>query len=243
MQPVIDADTHIAESEAMWQMIDGNMYPRRPVLLSLPDDTLYGGWNATWLIDGNIFPKPVGKGGFRLVTPSASKIQSNRRDIQIACRELTDVEARLADMDRGGIAAQVVYPTLFLIYLTDDAELDVALCRAYNRFMAQACAKSHDRIHWVTIPPLRCIEESVKELKWAKQNGAVGVFFRGMEGDLTLDTRTSSRCMKRPWSSIYRSAFTPAPEHRPSQRCSIWNATDSGLTLASRRCTPFAISC
>ncbi|HEY3169305.1 MAG TPA: hypothetical protein VGK57_18880 [Candidatus Binatia bacterium] len=185
MQPVIDADTHIAESEAMWQMIDGNMYPRRPVLLSLPDDTLYGGWNATWLIDGNIFPKPVGKGGFRLVTPSASKIQSNRRDIQVACRQLTDVAARLAD--RGGITAQVVYPTLFLIYLTDDAELDVALSRAYNRFMAQACAQSHDRIHWVAIPPLRCIEESVKELKWAKQNGAVGVFFRGMEGDLTLD--------------------------------------------------------
>ena len=62
MQPIIDADTHIAESEAMWQMIDEKMYPRRPVLLSLPDDTLYGGWNATWLIDGNIFPKPVGKG-------------------------------------------------------------------------------------------------------------------------------------------------------------------------------------
>jgi uncharacterized protein len=187
MPGVIDADTHIAESEAMWQMIDEKMYPRRPVLLSLPDDTLYGGWNATWLIDGNIFPKPVGKGGFRLVTPSASKIQSNRSDIQIACRELTDVEARLADMDRGGIAAQVVYPTLFLIYLTDDADLDVALSRAYNRFMAQACAKSQDRIHWVAIPPLRCIEESVKELKWAKQNGAVGVFFRGMEGNLTLD--------------------------------------------------------
>ena len=47
MPGVIDADTHIAESEAMWQMIDEKMYPRRPVLLSLPDDTLYGGWNAT----------------------------------------------------------------------------------------------------------------------------------------------------------------------------------------------------
>ena len=68
MLGVIDADTHIAESEAMWQMIDEKMYPHRPVLLSLPDDTLYGGWNAIWLIDGNIFPKPVGKGGFRLVT-------------------------------------------------------------------------------------------------------------------------------------------------------------------------------
>ena len=243
MPGVIDADTHIAESEAMWQMIDEKMYPRRPVLLSLPDDTLYGGWNATWLIDGNIFPKPVGKGGFRLVTPSASKIQSNRRDIQVGCRELTDVAARLADMDRGGIAAQVVYPTLFLIYLTDDAELDVALCRAYNRFMAQACAQSHGRIHWVAIPPLRCIEESVKELKWAKQNGAVGVFFRGMEGNLRWTTRTFFRSITRRWSSIYRSAFTPAREHRPSPRCSISNTIGNGLTPASHRCTRFAISC
>src|SRR6266576_6566423 len=184
MHGVIDSDTHVAESVSMWNFIDADMRHRRPVLVSMPDDTLYKDWNATWLIDGNIFPKPVGKGGFRLVTPSASKIQTNRRDIQVGCRELTDVAARLADMDCGGIAAQVVYPTLFLIYLTDDPELDVALSRAYNRFMAQACAQSHDRIHWVAIPPLRCIEESVKELKWAKQNGAVGVFFRGMEGNL-----------------------------------------------------------
>ena len=61
MPGVIDADTHIAESEAMWQMIDEKMYPRRPVLLSLPDDTLYGGWNATWLIDGNISPSRSAK--------------------------------------------------------------------------------------------------------------------------------------------------------------------------------------
>ena len=68
MQPIIDADTHISESAEMWAMFDKEMYGRRPVLLSLPDDTLYGNWNKTWLIDGNIFPKPAGKGGFRLIT-------------------------------------------------------------------------------------------------------------------------------------------------------------------------------
>ena len=187
MQPIIDADTHISESAEMWAMFDSEMYGRRPVLLSLPDDTLYGSWNKTWLIDGNIFPKPAGKGGFRLITPSASKIQSNRKDLSIACRDMTDIPGRLTDMERLGIATQVVYPTLFLIYLTDDPELDVALSRAYNRFIAQACAKSNGRIRWVAIPPLRDIEESVKELNWAKQNGAVGVFFRGMEGNYTLD--------------------------------------------------------
>jgi hypothetical protein len=110
MQPIIDADTHISESEEMWAMFDKEMYGRRPVLLSLPDDTLYGNWNKTWLIDGNIFPKPAGKGGFRLITPSASKIQSNRKDLSVACRDMTDVPSRLADMDRLGIAGQPQQP-------------------------------------------------------------------------------------------------------------------------------------
>jgi predicted TIM-barrel fold metal-dependent hydrolase len=187
MAGVVDADTHIAESAKMWEMIDREMYPRRPVVVSVPDDTLYGPRNAFWLIDGNIFPRPAGRASFRLITPSASKHESARGDIHIACRELTDPQARLRDMDKLGVELQVIYPTLFLVYLTDDAELDVALCRAYNRWLASACAKADGRLRWVVVPPLRSIEESVKEIRWAKDRGAVGVFFRGLEGDKTLD--------------------------------------------------------
>ena len=117
MLGVVDADTHIAEPQRMWEFIDEEMYPRRPVLVSLPDDTLYGASNATWLIDGNIFPKPSGKGGFRLVTPSEAKSQSSRGDITIASREITDPKIRLADMDRLGIQIQVIYPTLFMSFV------------------------------------------------------------------------------------------------------------------------------
>jgi predicted TIM-barrel fold metal-dependent hydrolase len=187
MAGIIDADTHISEGEAMWAMMDKEMYPRRPVLLKSPEDTLYGPRNAFWLIDGNIFPKPNGKGSFRLITPSASKLETSRGDIHLAYREMTDIPGRLRDMDKLGVDTQVVFPTLFLIYLTDDTALEVALSRAYNRFLAQACAKSNGRMRWVVIPPLKSIEESVKELKWAKDNGAVGVFFRGIEGGWTLD--------------------------------------------------------
>ena len=187
MPGIIDADTHISESEAMWAMMDKEMFPRRPVLMKGPEDTLYGPRNAFWLIDGSIFPKPNGKGSFRLITPSASKLEMSRGDIHLACREMTDIPGRLADMDKLQVDTQVVFPTLFLIYLTDDTALEVALCRAYNRFLAQACAKAGPRMRWVVIPPLKSIEESVKELKWAKDNGAVGVFFRGIEGRWTLD--------------------------------------------------------
>ena len=100
---------------------------------------------------------------------------------------MTDIPSRLKDMDKLNVETQVVFPTLFLIYLTDDPALEVALCRAYNRFLAQACAKAGSRMRWTVVPPLKSMDESVKELKWAKDNGAVGVFFRGIEGSWTLD--------------------------------------------------------
>ena len=187
MAGIIDADTHISEGEAMWAMFDKEMYPRRPVMLKSPEDTLYGPRNAFWLIDGNIFPKPNGKGSFRLITPSASKFELARGDIHLPYREMTDIPGRLRDMDKLGVDIQVVFPTLFLIYITDDVALDVAMARAYNRFIAQACAKSGGRMRWVVVPPLHSTEESVKEIKWGKDNGAVGVFFRGVEGQRTLD--------------------------------------------------------
>jgi predicted TIM-barrel fold metal-dependent hydrolase len=63
----------------------------------------------------------------------------------------------------------------------------VALCRAYNRFLAQACAQSSGRMKWVAVLPFQSMSVAVDEIRFAKQNGAVGIFFRGIEGDYTLD--------------------------------------------------------
>lgn len=113
MPGVLDADTHIAESEAMWSFIDKEVFPRRPVLARIPDDTWYHERNAFWLIDGEIFPQPAGKASFSLITPSAQKKESGRGDIHLAVHELTDPLARLKDMDKIGVQVQVIYPTLF----------------------------------------------------------------------------------------------------------------------------------
>lgn len=171
----------------MWGLLDAKMYPRRPVIVSVPDDTLYGNRNAFWLVDGNIVPKPAGKGSFRLITPSAQKVETARGDITIACREITDPEARLSDMDKLGVETQVIYPTLFLVYLTEDVELEIALCQAYNAWLSRVWSQGRGRLRWVAVLPLRSVEESLKEMRKAKENGAVGVFFRGLEGDKTLD--------------------------------------------------------
>jgi uncharacterized protein len=187
MNGIIDADTHISEGGDMWAMMDKAMYPRRPILMSVPEDTWYGNRNAFWLIDGEIYPKPAGKGSFNLVTPSAQKVQDGRKDSTIGSREMSDIQRRLADMNKLNTAAQVVYPTLFLVYNTKDVELEIALCRAYNRFLANACAQSQQRIRWTAVLPLHSLKECIEEIRFAKQNGAVGIFFRGIEDDKTLD--------------------------------------------------------
>ena len=187
MKGIIDADTHIAEGEAMWALMDEAFQPRRPVMLKVPGDTLYGNRDAMWLIDGEIFPKPAGQGSFNLVTPTAQSVQANRKDSTVGTREMTDMATRLVDMDKLNTAIQVVYPTLFLVYNTKDKVLELALCKAYNRYLAQAWKAAPERVRWVVVLPLQSMSEAIEEIRFAKTNGAVGVFFRGIEGEYTLD--------------------------------------------------------
>jgi hypothetical protein len=126
------------------------MYPRRPIIVSGPADTVYRR-SGFWLIDGNIFPKSAGKGGFLLGTPTEPSQIDLATDVQ--ARQLLDLDGRLQAMDQMGVATQVIYPTLFLAYLTDDVKLEIALCRSYNRFMAGVWEKGQGRLRWVVVPP------------------------------------------------------------------------------------------
>jgi predicted TIM-barrel fold metal-dependent hydrolase len=139
------------------------------------------------MIDGNIFPKPGGtKGSMALHTPTRTKQELARTDSTMGTREVTDIPGRLADMDKGGMEIQVIYPTIFLAYITEDVELEIALCRAWNSFMAAACSQSGGRMRFVGILPLRSIDASIAEMKRVKELGACGLFFRGVEGNRSL---------------------------------------------------------
>ena len=111
MGHVLDADTHIAEPPEMWDCIDPQWRPRRPVMVQIPDDTLYGGADHMWLIDGQVFPRPAGRGGNVFVTPTLQKNIRDRADNK--ARELLDLPMRFEDMKTTKVDSHVVYPTLF----------------------------------------------------------------------------------------------------------------------------------
>lgn len=189
---VVDSDGHVHESEAMFNLLDKKYYPRRPVALSFATDTVYGLRNAVWFIDGETYPKLAGKGGVIFQTPTVMEL-AKRDTASVEAQEMTNVGARLKDLDQFGIDVQVVYPTLFLTTTTEDVKLEAALLQSYNSFMAEACSKSGGRIRFAALVPIRDIEESKRELRRAKGLGAASVMLHGMAWDKVLgDTELHS---------------------------------------------------
>jgi uncharacterized protein len=163
--PIIDADTHIDETEETWEFMEESdlqfkpttAYPTNPNPNMLP--TRY------WLIDG--------KRQLRFIRgdkESGTVVES---------RELLDVQVRLKHMDELGTDIQVIYPTLFLMEASERPEVSTALRRSYNRWLADRCGKSGGCLRWVCLPPLQNIEEAIKELRFAKEHGACGTLKKG----------------------------------------------------------------
>ena len=84
-------------------------------------------------------------------------------------------------MDRLGIDVQVIYPTFFLQPVTNDVDLQVGLCRAYNQYLANVSAASGGRLRWVVVVPLSSPNDAAAEIAFGKNNGAVGLFMHGFE--------------------------------------------------------------
>jgi predicted TIM-barrel fold metal-dependent hydrolase len=82
-------------------------------------------------------------------------------------------------MDRMGVDVQVMYPTLSLVEVTERPEVALALRRSYNRWLADRWARSGGRLRWIMLPPLRTIDKTLEELRFAKDHGACGLLKKG----------------------------------------------------------------
>ncbi|HXC38627.1 MAG TPA: amidohydrolase family protein [Burkholderiales bacterium] len=167
---IIDSDTHIDETDATWEHMAGADLAYKPVTEyskgfdpARQDKAGFRG-GRYWLIDG--------RRQLRRFADDA------RTQTTAETRELIDVQARLAHMDRLGVDIQVIYPTLFLAEATERVEVQAAIRKSYNRWMAERCALSGGRLRWVMLPVLDSAG-GVEELRFAKANGACGVLKKG----------------------------------------------------------------
>lgn len=96
------------------------------------------------------------------------------------------MSTRVSSIDELGVDVQVIFPTIFIIPLTPRPEIELALCRSYNRWMSEIWSQAKERLRWVAVLPLLSMDKVYDETKFAKENGAVGIFLRGSECDRLL---------------------------------------------------------
>ena len=163
----IDADAHVLETEQTWEYLEGEDRKFRPEIVR----TIHtSATDEYWLVDGTL----------RL------KSRNIGRNTPLASRELRDPVARLQHMDELGVDVQVIFPTMFLIPLTSRPEIELALCRSYNRWMADIWKQAKERLRWAVILPLLSMNKVFEEAQFAKDNGACGIFMRGSECEKLL---------------------------------------------------------
>jgi predicted TIM-barrel fold metal-dependent hydrolase len=167
----IDADAHVIESEKTWDYLEGEERRYRPVSITV--DLPTGNRRSFWFIGGRMI------GGRENIGKDTSQ----------ESREMADIDSRLKHMDEIGTDVQVLYPTLFLRPVTENPRIELALCRSYNRWLADIWSKSRDRLRWAVQLPLLTMDKALDELRWAHGNGACAVFMRGLETNHTLHDR------------------------------------------------------
>jgi predicted TIM-barrel fold metal-dependent hydrolase len=134
-----------------------------------------------WFIDGKI------RGLVRIVMTAKELDEVAERTGRVMntpreTREMENVAARLRHMDELGIDVQVLYPTMFIEQISDKPAWEIAICKGYNRWLADIHRQGQGRLRWICMLPLLDIGASLEELRFCKQHGACGVFMRGIEG-------------------------------------------------------------
>lgn len=173
----IDADAHVVECEATFEYVEPEFSRFKPQVLvrknsnSAKRNDLGLVEGEFWLIDGRLQPK---EGNIGANTTKES-------------REMEDVGARLRHMDELEIDIQVLYPTVFLRAWTQNPLVEYALCKSYNRWLADIWRQAPKRLRWAVMPPLLSLDMVREELLFAKDHGACAVFLRGLECERRLD--------------------------------------------------------
>jgi predicted TIM-barrel fold metal-dependent hydrolase len=178
---VIDSDTHLIETSAIWEHMDESERVHRPQPILLEQGVMVPPivipMNSVWIIDGQLYARTNLD-----VIETMSKGQ-----VKPGALAMTDPDERLKAMDQQGVDVHVIFPSLFLGLAPENPVAEFALTRAYNRFLADRCAGSGGRLRWVMLPALKSMEATLREMEWARKNGAVGVQLRGLEGDRPID--------------------------------------------------------
>jgi hypothetical protein len=146
---VVDADGHILEPLDLWDnYIDPEFRERRPRFV------IDENGKERLSVEGKLLGNPRGIGSLGSVGVRQGLVKANTLKYAEGRRGGFDPHARIVDMDADGIDAAFLYPSLGLFTgAVDDPPLAAAMCRAYNRWLADYCKPYPERLFGVAMLP------------------------------------------------------------------------------------------
>jgi len=172
---VLDTDSHQMEPPNIWtDYIDTQYRDKAPRVGDI------GGGKQGMLVEDEAVTKqtgsyPMDSKEFHAASVKAMKRFKTTRDSGFSA------EARIDDMDKEGVDAQVLYPTVggqILGKPFKDTELLAAVCRAYNDWSLEYCGIAPDRLCMAAMLPIQDPVLAIEEAQRTAQKGASCFYVR-----------------------------------------------------------------
>jgi predicted TIM-barrel fold metal-dependent hydrolase len=172
-KPIISADSHITEPPGTYiDRIDQKYKDTAPHMIH--DEKL----GDVFLVKD--FPRPINVALAAAAGIDAAKLKATGGDFNAMHRGGWDPNARMADQDRDGVAAEIIYPTVGMILCNHrDFDYKKACFDAYNLWIAEFCAAHPDRLIGCGQTAMRSVEEGIEDLRKMKSLGLKGVMMPG----------------------------------------------------------------
>ena len=172
---VIDADGHVLEPFELWDKYMDPAYRDQGPKIHLDENG-----KERLLLEGKILGNPKGLGRLGAIGARQGAVSDDTMTYLDGRRGGFDPHARIPDMELDGIDAAFLYPSVGLFSgAVEEPKLAAAMCRAYNRWLADYCSPYPDRLFGVAMLPMQSIDFAIEEMKFAREQlGMRGGFLR-----------------------------------------------------------------
>lgn len=224
LKPVLSADSHVTEPPDVYlSRIDRRFKDRAPHMVR---DSRRG---DVYVIDGINRPISVTLLSAAGVDPTEiSRIETqNTGWLQ---RGGWDPEARIADQERDGIAAEILYPSVGMLLCKHlDFDYRKACMDAYNLWLAEYCAAHPDRLLGVGQVSMRTVDDAIAEARRIKELGLRGIMLPGWPSQEDYDSK-----LYDPFWNACADLDLPVTFHHLAGRRDPNEATDSPYSDGNR---------
>ena len=189
---IISADDHIdlqwLPADLWQQRVPAKYRDRAPKVVEINGEPTWVAGNEKW------GPWSIPKGHNGLDRAGRPFALTRGGVLEPGVLRPTTPELRLADMDRDGIDASVMYGPITPLFV-DDPEFRKVCYRAYNDWLAEFCANAPERLIGVGLLPIDDPEEAAEELRYLKQNG--------IRHAMLLAARAATPLWDRSWEPLW----------------------------------------